>query len=119
MSKVCVTGVAGVLRGDLPPRPRRSARDPIVVDALSDIAQHLAPRTERPSAAQKIACELYGQTSARGYGVQGVAVRFLNVYGPRPDPKSEYAAAIPRFPTGLLAGQRPIVFGDGLQTRDF
>jgi nucleoside-diphosphate-sugar epimerase len=48
-----------------------------------------------------------------------VALRFFNVYGPRQDPKSEYAAAIPRFTTRLLAGQRPIVFGDGLQTRDF
>jgi nucleoside-diphosphate-sugar epimerase len=48
-----------------------------------------------------------------------VALRFFNVYGPRQDPRSEYAAAIPRFATRLLAGQRPIVYGDGLQTRDF
>ena len=41
------------------------------------------------------------------------------MYGPRQDPNSEYAAAIPRFVTRLLSGQRPIVFGDGLQTRDF
>jgi UDP-glucose 4-epimerase len=41
------------------------------------------------------------------------------VYGPRQDPKSEYAAAIPRFVTKLLSGEPPIVFGDGLQTRDF
>jgi len=48
-----------------------------------------------------------------------VALRFFNVYGPRQDPKSEYAAAIPRFVTRLLSGERPIVFGDGRQTRDF
>ncbi len=48
-----------------------------------------------------------------------MALRFFNVYGPRQDPRSEYAAAIPRFATRLLAGQRPIVYGDGLQTRDF
>src|SRR3954470_14312179 len=79
----------------------------------------LVPRPMSPYAAQKIACELYAQTYTHAYGVPCVALRFFNVYGPRQDPKSEYAAAIPRFTTRLLAGQRPIVFGDGLQTRDF
>ncbi len=79
----------------------------------------LVPRPMSPYAAQKIACELYAQTYTRAYGLPCVALRFFNVYGPRQDPKSEYAAAIPRFTTRLLQGQRPIVFGDGLQTRDF
>jgi len=79
----------------------------------------LMPRPMSPYAAQKIACELYAQTYTRAYGLPCVALRFFNVYGPRQDPKSEYAAAIPRFTTRLLLGQRPIVFGDGLQTRDF
>lgn len=79
----------------------------------------LIPRPMSPYAAQKIACELYAQTYTRAYGLPCVALRFFNVYGPRQDPKSEYAAAIPRFATRLLAGERPIVFGDGLQTRDF
>ena len=81
--------------------------------------ENLVPRPMSPYAAQKIACELYAQTYTRAYGLPCVALRFFNVYGPRQDPKSEYAAAIPRFTTRLLAGQRPIVFGDGLQTRDF
>src|SRR4051812_7688797 len=79
----------------------------------------LPPRPTSPYAAQKIACELYASTFTRAYGLPCVALRFFNVYGPRQDPKSEYAAAIPRFTTRLLAGERPIVFGDGLQTRDF
>src|SRR4051812_17991387 len=79
----------------------------------------LQPRPTSPYAAQKIACELYAQTYARAYGLPCVALRFFNVYGPRQDPKSEYAAAIPRFTTRLLAGEKPIVFGDGKQTRDF
>jgi nucleoside-diphosphate-sugar epimerase len=79
----------------------------------------LAPRPLSPYAAQKIAAELYAQTYSRAYGLPCVALRFFNVYGPRQDPRSEYAAAIPRFATRLLAGQRPIVYGDGLQTRDF
>ena len=79
----------------------------------------LPVRPMSPYAAQKIACELYAQTYTRGYGLPCVALRFFNVYGPRQDPKSDYAAAIPRFTTRLLAGTRPIVFGDGQQTRDF
>src|SRR5438445_11900578 len=81
--------------------------------------ENLVPRPMSPYAAQKIACELYAQTYTRAYGLPCVALRFFNVYGPLQDPKSEYAAAIPRFTTRLLAGRRPIVFGDGLQTRDF
>lgn len=79
----------------------------------------LAVRPGSPYAAQKIAAEIYAQTYTVAYGVPCVALRFFNVYGPRQDPRSDYAAAIPRFATRLLAGQRPIVFGDGQQTRDF
>jgi UDP-glucose 4-epimerase len=79
----------------------------------------LLPRPASPYAAQKVACELLAQTYTRAYGLPCVALRFFNVYGPRQDPKSEYAAAIPRFVTRLLSGERPIVYGDGLQTRDF
>ena len=79
----------------------------------------LPPRPMSPYAVQKISCELYAQTYTRAYGLPCVALRFFNVYGPRQDPKSEYAAAIPRFTTRLLAGELPIVFGDGQQTRDF
>src|SRR5438105_945348 len=79
----------------------------------------LPPRPISPYAAQKVACELYAQTYTRAYGLPCVALRFFNVYGPRQDPKSEYAAAIPRFVTRLLSGDRPVVFGDELQTRDF
>jgi UDP-glucose 4-epimerase len=79
----------------------------------------LPSRPASPYAAQKVACELYAQTYTRAYGLPCVALRFFNVYGRRQDPNSEYAAAIPRFVTRLLSGQRPIVYGDGLQTRDF
>ena len=72
-----------------------------------------------PYAAQKIAGELYLETYTRAFGLPCVALRFFNVYGPRQDPKSEYAAVIPRFATLLLEGKRPIIFGDGKQTRDF
>ncbi|MFL5360888.1 MAG: NAD-dependent epimerase/dehydratase family protein [Myxococcales bacterium] len=79
----------------------------------------LPVRPVSPYAAQKIACEVYAQTYTTAYGLPCVALRFFNVYGPRQDPKSEYSAAIPRFVTRLLTGEPPIVFGDGLQSRDF
>jgi nucleoside-diphosphate-sugar epimerase len=60
-------------------------------------------------------CRLFTQL----YGLEAVALRYFNVFGPRQDPASEYAAVIPRFLTALLEGHRPIVFGDGEQTRDF
>ena len=52
-------------------------------------------------------------------GLPYVALRYFNVYGPRQNPKSEYAAVIPRFATACLADEAPVVFGDGEQTRDF
>jgi len=79
----------------------------------------LLARPVSPYAAQKVACELYAQTYTRAFGLPCVGLRYFNVYGPRQDPNSEYAAAIPRFVTRLLSGNAPIVFGDGLQTRDF
>ena len=79
----------------------------------------LRPLPMSPYAAQKIAAELYAETYTRAFGLPCVALRFFNVYGPRQDPKSEYAAVIPRFATLLLQGKRPVIFGDGGQTRDF
>lgn len=53
------------------------------------------------------------------HGLPTVCLRYFNVYGPRQDPKAEYAAVIPTFITAMLAGEQPIVYGDGSQSRDF
>ena len=53
------------------------------------------------------------------FGLETVCLRYFNVFGPKQDPKSEYAAVIPKFITALVGGQRPVIYGDGLQTRDF
>jgi nucleoside-diphosphate-sugar epimerase len=53
------------------------------------------------------------------YGLETVSLRYFNVFGPRQDPTSQYAAVVPNFITALLAGQRPVIFGDGQQSRDF
>lgn len=72
-----------------------------------------------PYAVQKLTGELLCKVFTPIYGLETVALRYFNVFGPRQDPASEYAAVIPRFLTALIEGKRPIVFGDGEQTRDF
>ena len=72
-----------------------------------------------PYAVQKLTGELLCGVFTRIYGLETVALRYFNVFGPRQDPASEYAAVIPRFLTALIEKRRPVVFGDGEQTRDF
>jgi UDP-glucose 4-epimerase len=72
-----------------------------------------------PYAVSKAATEQYGAVWSRLYGVETVGLRYFNVFGPRQDPKSEYAAVIPRFILWALAGTPLEVHGDGTQTRDF
>lgn len=72
-----------------------------------------------PYAVQKLSGELLCGVCTRIYGLETVALRYFNVFGPRQDPTSEYAAVIPRFLTTLIEKRRPIVFGNGEQTRDF
>jgi nucleoside-diphosphate-sugar epimerase len=82
-------------------------------------SEELAPDPMSPYAAQKLSGEFLCRVFSRIYGLETVALRYFNVFGPRQDPASEYAAVIPRFLTALLHKQRPVVFGDGEQTRDF
>jgi len=72
-----------------------------------------------PYAVQKLTGELLCGVFTSIYGLETVALRYFNVFGPRQDPASQYAAVIPRFLTALVEKRRPIVFGDGEQTRDF
>jgi UDP-glucose 4-epimerase len=79
----------------------------------------LVPAPVSPYAAAKMAGELYCQAFTATYGLETVTLRYFNVFGPRQDPQSQYAAVIPKFITEILAGKRPTIFGDGLQSRDF
>ena len=72
-----------------------------------------------PYAAGKLAAEGYCRAFFEVYGLETVALRYFNVFGPRQDPLSEYAAVIPRFITALLENRSPTVHGDGEQSRDF
>lgn len=81
--------------------------------------EDMQTRPMSPYAVQKLTGELLCGVFTRIYGLETVALRYFNVFGPRQDPASEYAAVIPRFLTTILERKRPIVFGDGEQTRDF
>lgn len=81
--------------------------------------ESMTPRPLSPYAVSKLAAEHYCLSFSHCYGLSTVSLRYFNVFGPRQDPHSQYAAAIPGFASRLLAGQRPILFGDGEQTRDF
>jgi len=81
--------------------------------------EDMVPNPLSPYAVTKMADEYYGKVFSDLYGTRTVFLRYFNVYGPRQDPKSEYAAVIPKFITRLLAGKLPIIYGDGEQTRDF
>ena len=72
-----------------------------------------------PYAVTKAADEMYGKVFNEIYGLQTVALRYFNVFGPRQDPNSQYSAVIPKFITAISKGESPIVYGDGTQSRDF
>jgi UDP-glucose 4-epimerase len=82
-------------------------------------AEEMAPTPESPYALQKLAGEEYCRLYTKLYGFETVALRYFNVFGPRQNPESEYAAVVPRFITACLAGRAPTIYGDGEQTRDF
>lgn len=72
-----------------------------------------------PYAISKLAGEYYCRTYSDVYGLKTACLRYFNVYGPRQNPQSQYAAVIPRFITRILAHEPPVIYGDGEQTRDF
>ncbi len=90
--------------GDTPTLPKREDMKP---DPLS------------PYAVSKLAGELYLSVFSGLFDIETVSLRYFNVFGPRQDPASEYAAVIPKFVTRVLSGESPVVYGDGEQTRDF
>jgi nucleoside-diphosphate-sugar epimerase len=77
------------------------------------------PAPFSPYAASKLAGEYYCQTFSRIYGLKTVCLRYFNVFGPRQNPSSPYAAVIPRFITLALAKKPLVIYGDGEQGRDF
>ncbi|HEV2369349.1 MAG TPA: NAD-dependent epimerase/dehydratase family protein [Acidimicrobiales bacterium] len=100
----------------------------VVVASSSSLYGGVAPRPtpesapltpKSPYAVSKLAAEQYTRVFAEVYGLETVALRYFNVFGPRQDPEGPYAAVIPRFIEAVAARRAPVIHGDGLQTRDF
>ena len=79
----------------------------------------MATKPLAPYAVSKLAAEQYALSFHRVYGLETVALRYFNVFGPRQDPTSQYSAVIPRFIVALQSGEAPEIYGDGEQSRDF
>ena len=92
-----------------------------VYGANPELPKHegLQTRPIAPYAVAKLAAECYAQSFFCVYGLDSVVLRYFNVFGPRQDPRSEYAAVVPKFIVAALQGTSPVIFGDGEQTRDF
>jgi UDP-glucose 4-epimerase len=81
--------------------------------------EDMIPNPLSPYAVSKLTAEYFCGVFTRIYGLQTIALRYFNVYGPWQDPTSEYAAVVPKFITSVLNGKSPVIYGDGQQTRDF
>jgi len=79
----------------------------------------MIPSPLSPYAVSKLTGEYYCRVFFSLYGLETVSLRYFNVFGPRQDPTSQYAAVVPKFATAILAGDSPTIYGDGEQTRDF
>lgn len=90
--------------GDTPTLPKR---------------EDMVPNPQSPYAVTKLAGEYYCGVFQQVYGLHTVCLRYFNVYGPRQDPNSQYAAVVPRFISRVFQGECLVIFGDGDQTRDF
>jgi len=77
------------------------------------------PKPISPYAVAKLTGEFYMAVFYRVYGLETVSLRYFNIFGPRQDANSEYSAVLAKFITSMLNGQRPVIFGDGEQSRDF
>ena len=86
---------------------------------ISPKTETLIPQPLSPYAGSKLAGEYYCSIFYHVYGLETVSLRYFNVFGPRQDPNSPYAAVIPKFITAFLQDKSPEIYGDGEQTRDF
>jgi nucleoside-diphosphate-sugar epimerase len=81
--------------------------------------ERMVPRPLSPYAASKLAGEHYCRSFNASFGLETIGLRYFNIFGPRQDPASQYAAVVPRFITAALSNEGPVIYGDGEQTRDF
>lgn len=122
-NSACVTGtvtlldccrLAGVRRVVYAASSSAYGNSPVMPKVETQLPQPLSPY-----AAAKLAGELYCESFAASYDLETVRIRYFNVFGPRQDPASPYSAVIPLFVSALLRDERPTIYGDGEQSRDF
>ena len=119
----CATGTLNVLEAARVAGVRRlvnASSSSVYGDSPADSKhEDLPTRPLSPYAAAKLAGEALCQAWGRSYGLETVSLRYFNVYGPRQDPLSDYAAVVPLFISIMLGGRRPPITGDGGETRGF
>jgi nucleoside-diphosphate-sugar epimerase len=122
-NEVCVVGTLNVLKAALACKVKRVvyASSSSVYGDSEELPKHegMTPNPLSPYACAKLAGEHYCQVFSRLYGLEAVALRYFNVFGPRQDPTSQYAAVIPKFIAAIREGRPPVIYGDGEQSRDF
>jgi len=122
-NEVNVTGTLNILHAARDAKVRRVvfASSSSIYGETPELPKHeammLAPLS--PYAVSKLAAEKYCSVFTKVYGLETVALRYFNVFGPRQDPSSQYSAVIPKFITTILQNRRPLIYGDGEQSRDF
>jgi UDP-glucose 4-epimerase len=120
---VCVTGTVNVLDAARRAGVRRvvyaGSSSAYGNDSTPSKNEQIVPVPVSPYAAAKLAAECYCRAFTATYGLETVTIRYFNVFGPRQDPNSEYSAVIPIFVSLMLRGKSPLVYGDGMQSRDF
>lgn len=82
-------------------------------------SEEMSPQPLSPYAVAKLVGEYYCQVFTRVYGLETVSLRYFNVFGPRQDPGSQYSGVVSRFISSLSSDERPVIYGDGEQSRDF
>jgi UDP-glucose 4-epimerase len=120
---ICVNGTLNVLRAAHKNGVRRvvyaGSSAAYGNTAAEIIGEDIIPAPISPYGVAKLAAEYYCQAFYHSYGLETVTLRYFNVFGERQDPRSAYAAVIPKWITRMLRGERPLLFGTGEQTRDF
>jgi UDP-N-acetylglucosamine/UDP-N-acetylgalactosamine 4-epimerase len=120
---VNATGTLNVLRAAVAEGVKRVvfAASSSAYGDTEELPKHEAmpTRPRSPYAVTKVAGEHYCRAFHASYGLETVALRYFNVFGPRQDPASQYAAVVPLFVTAAIAGRPPTIYGDGDQSRDF
>ena len=118
-----VTGTLNVLLAARDSGVRRVvyASSSSIYGANPELPKHeaLLPQPISPYAVAKLAGEGFCRSFHEVFGLETVALRYFNVFGPRQDPLSQYSAVVPNFITALTGGGQPVVYGDGEQSRDF